>query len=154
LPLPFIDKFVEKFKKDYDIVQIRSPNQYPVKGIGSLFQENGQPMPLRQIIALLPYVKGVVACDSFLPHAAKLMNTNAIVFWGATYPENLGYKMHTHYRPTDKFVWLPNRQPHNNPDAHKINKNVMNYLDTLDLNEIDKIIKKWECCDKICVSKK
>lgn len=47
--------------------------------------------PLRAIMALVPYVAGVICIDSFLQHACAGAGKKAIVFWGGTNPKVLGY---------------------------------------------------------------
>ena len=134
----------ERIKKEgFEVLQIRNPNQYNLKDIGSLLQQNGQALPIRQILALLPYIKGFIGCDSFLQHAAKMMDVkHGIVFFGTTTPENLGYKEFKNYTPSKKFIWIPNRQPSNNPDVNKTNKGLMEYVkDKFD--DVIKEIKKW-----------
>lgn len=133
----------KELKKDFEVIQIRSPEQYNIPEIGSLLQPNGQPIPIRQILALLPYVKGVIGCDSFLQHSAKMLDVkNGIVFFGTTTPENLGYKDFKNYIPNKKFIWTPNRQPNNNPDVEKTNKGLMDYVKN-HFEDVIKIIKKW-----------
>jgi len=139
------ETLANKIKKEgFEVLQIRNPNQYNLKDIGSLLQPNGQALPIRHILALLPYIKGFVGCDSFLQHAAKMMNVkHGIVFYGTTTPENLGYKEYINYTPDKKFIWVPNRQPSNNPDVDKVNKDLMKYVKNK-FDDVIKEIKKWK----------
>ena len=148
--LPHLDAqdLAKKLKKEgFEVIQIRTPDQYKLKDIGSLLQPSGKPLPMRQVLALLPYIKGFIGCDSFLQHAAKMMDVkHGIVFFGTTTPENLGYKQFKNYTTNKKFIWTPNRQPHNNPDVEKTNKGLMNYTkDKFD--EVIKEVKSWDSKD-------
>lgn len=148
LPFEMVDKLYNELKEDYDIILIRTPDQYTPKDAPSLLQPNGQPMPIRQIMAILPYVKGFISCDSFLHHAAKMMDLkNGIVFWGTTKLKNLGYDDFINMEHGLNYAWLPNRQPHNNPDADKKNKDLMkkawNNKETID--KVKETLKGW--CD-------
>lgn len=146
LSFELTDKLCEELKEDYDLILIRTPNQYTPKDIPSLLQANGQPMPIRQILAILPYVKGFISCDSFLHHAAKTMElNNGIVLWGTTKVENLGYDCFDNLTHDLDYVWLPNRQPHNNPDADKKNKELMKraYPVRETVENIKAILKSW-----------
>ena len=127
----------------FKVIQIREPQQYNLADVGSLLQPNGSTLPIRQILALLPYVKGIIGCDSFLQHSSKMMNVkNGIVFFGTTTPNNLGYKSFKNYKPNKKFIWTPNRQVYNNPDVEKVNKDLMDYSKDK-FKEVISIIKKW-----------
>jgi hypothetical protein len=147
LTFEMTDKLYENLKEDYDIIFIRTPDQYTPKDAPSLLQPNGQPMPLRQILAAMPYIKGFISCDSFLHHAAKTMELkNGIVFWGTTKVENLGYDGFDNLTHSIDYVWLPNRQPHNNPDADKKNKELMKRAYPLEetIEKVKGIIKDWD----------
>jgi len=142
----FTEKLCDALKKDYEVILIRTPNQYTPKDIPSLLQSNGQPMPIRQVMAILPYVKGFISCDSFLHHAAKTMNVkNGIVLWGTTKPSNLGYEEYNNIVHNLKYIWTPNRQPHNNPDVEKTNTKLMSRAYTEEtIKDIINIIKNWD----------
>jgi len=143
LDFDFAEKLAKELKDDYDLVQIRSPDQKPIEGISSLLQPDGQVLPIRQIIAAMPYIKGVIACDSLIHHVAKVADAKSIVFWGTTYPENVGYSDQVNFLPTKKFVWTPNRMPHNNPDVDKTNKDLMKCYTDEDISKVKDIIKEW-----------
>jgi hypothetical protein len=54
--------------------------------------------PLRAVIALLPYVAGVIAIDSFIQHACACFKKQALVLWSGTSPVVLGYDCHNNIR--------------------------------------------------------
>lgn len=140
------DALCEELKSKYDLILIRAPNQYTPKYTPTLLQPNGQLLPIRQVLAILPYIKGFIGCDSFLQHGAKMANVkNGIVLWGSTKPNNLGYKDFTNLTHNLNYTWLPNRQPHNNPDADKKNNELMKraYPVKVTIERIKKIIKEW-----------
>jgi len=54
--------------------------------------------PIRAIIALLPYVAGVICIDSFLMHGCAMFKKKAVTIWGGTSPDVLGYDYQTNLR--------------------------------------------------------
>lgn len=74
--------------KGYTVGIIQSENQVPIKGTEQIS------LPIKAIIALIPYVKGIIAIDSFLQHAAAAYNKRSLILWGGTSPKVLGYECH------------------------------------------------------------
>jgi ADP-heptose:LPS heptosyltransferase len=50
----------------------------------------------RQLLGLIRRVNVVVSCDNFIMHAAHLMQTPAVVVWGATHNQVYGYPEQIH----------------------------------------------------------
>ena len=89
LPVPVSEAIVAKLnQKGYKVLAIQTQNQPHIKGAEICN------FPMRSIMALLPYVKGVICIDSFLQHAAMAQGKKAVVAWGGTSPKNLGYEFH------------------------------------------------------------
>ena len=51
--------------------------------------------PIRSIVALTKYVRGIITIDSFLQHGAAAFKKKSLVLWGGTSPKVLGYDCHT-----------------------------------------------------------
>jgi ADP-heptose:LPS heptosyltransferase len=142
--LEFFTKLVSKFKEDYVILSVQA-----TANLG-----NGQQTPqavlpftkpvnnpdIRKIIALIPYVDGIIACDSMLHHASAGLGTPVptYVLWGGTSPENLSYPEHKNFLPKRKVMIEPNRVPHDH--ALYVNKN--KGINDFDLDIIDEIKKE------------
>jgi len=94
----------------------------------------------RQIIALIPFVDGIVSCDSFISHASAALGTPVptIVLWAGTNEKNLGYKSQVNFGSWKKTIYEPNRIPHNH--EYYVNKNKDSNEFKLEL--IDKIIEE------------
>ena len=77
----------------------------------------------RKQIALVPYVDGIIACDSFLHHASAALGTPVptIVLWAGTNEQNLGYPEQTNIKSHKQCLYEPNRIPHDH--AYYVNKN-------------------------------
>ena len=80
-------------------------------------------LPVRQVIALIPFVSGVIACDSFLHHASAALGTPVptIVLWAGTSEKNLGYDNQHNIKSWKRTLQEPNRIPHDH--AYYVNKN-------------------------------
>ena len=76
-------------KDGYLIASVQSQNQFCPEHAERVSYN------IRPIIALLPFVKGVIAIDSFLQHASAALNVPSLVLWAGTSSERLGYKIHT-----------------------------------------------------------
>jgi hypothetical protein len=93
LPENVVDEVVNKLKSNgFDVGCVQLPNQYCPKNAERIN------FPPRAIIALMPYVHGVISIDSFIMHSAAVMNKKALVCWGGTSPLKLGYEMHMNLR--------------------------------------------------------
>ena len=97
---------------------------------------------VRKIIALIPYVDGVIACDSFLHHASAALGTPVptIVLWAGTSDKNLGYEGQLNLHSWKKTEPEPNRVPHDHD--YYVNKNKSSNEFKIEL--IDEIISKLE----------
>jgi ADP-heptose:LPS heptosyltransferase len=69
---------------------------------------------VRKVIAILPFVDMVVACDSFIHHASASLGTPVptMVLWGGTSEKNLGYESQINVRTHNVEMVEPNRVPH------------------------------------------
>ena len=83
-----VKETVTKMKDDYHILLAKFPNQPEIEGAQSLT------IPLRQLFALIPHANKLLLIDSFMQHAAAAFEKKAVVCWGGTSPEALGYKSH------------------------------------------------------------
>lgn len=132
IPLEFAKKVYDELSKDYTVVLVKSPDQLGWKEALTLPH-----MPLRKIFALIPYAKGIVACDSALQHACAALDKGAFVFWGSTNSNQLGYELHRNIEgETTKNQFNPVRVPGNDMDAQKRYVNTWNYLNDELIKEI------------------
>lgn len=79
-------------KDGYAVGSVQTPNQFCPKGVDKIC------FSIRAIIGLIPKVDGLICIDSFLHHAAAGMGIQALVLWGGTSPDKLGYTMHKNLR--------------------------------------------------------
>jgi ADP-heptose:LPS heptosyltransferase len=135
----FAEKLCKKLNEKYDTFLIKAPDQ---KGWEGIMTFNN---PIRQIIALIPFVKAVISCDSFLHHACEAMNKPCFVFWCSTRHENFGYENNLNYRKHAKFVWTPVRIFMNDPSIWEKDKHVNQFDDT----DIDKVLEWVETQSQI-----
>ena len=132
----FLRKFIEYFEKDYTILSVQSTafsnnQQVPQAQMkGTIVVNNPD---IKKIIALIPFVDGVVACDSFLHHASAALQspTPTVVLWGATNSANLSYSEHLNLLSHKKVEFEPNRFPHNHNYYVEANKNCNDFKEDL-----------------------
>lgn len=131
------DEFAAKLVKEinatgkYEVFIIKNQDQMGVKDCKTF---NG--LMLRQIFALIPYVKAGISCDSFLGHAFAMFKKPCYVFWGATLPKNLGWETNINFEPKTKPYIVPNRIPHNMFDTYKRNAEIINCYGEEEINKI------------------
>lgn len=128
LPIQFAKELYKELSKEYQVVLIKDQSQLGFQDWMTL-----PPLPLRKILALIPFVHGVVSVDSSLQHACAALNKKAIVFWGSTNSNQLGYDTNVnHEGAVRKIQYNPVRMLGNDFDAEKRYANVWQYLnDTL-----------------------
>ena len=115
----FTKKLNERLLEEgYIPFYVKSPDQAGFKGAKTFNN-----LPVRQIIALIPFVDGVISCDSFLHHASASLGSPVptIVLWGATNAKNLGYEDQHNFVSHKKVLNEPNRINHYH--AYYVNKN-------------------------------
>ena len=134
----FAQKVVDRLKSEgYEVIIIKNQDQVGVKGCNAF-----QGLTLRQIIALIPYVKAGICCDTFLSHAYALFKKKCYVFWGATSPKNLGYETNMNFVPDKEPMIVPNRLPHNMYDTFKMNAEIINQYGDKEIDIIVEDLKK------------
>jgi ADP-heptose:LPS heptosyltransferase len=88
IPQDLVNKIINKFKKDYDIVHIKRADQIN-------FTNTKQALDgFRSIAYLLSISSKCLLIDSFAQHLAKSVNKKSVVLWSATTPEMFGYESH------------------------------------------------------------
>jgi len=117
----FAEKLAKELQKDYEVFIIKNQDQVGIKDFKTF-----QGLTLRQIFALIPYVKAGISCDTFLSHAFAMFGKKCYVLWGATSPKNLGYETNMNFTPEKEPTILPNRLPHNMFDTFKQNGEIIN----------------------------
>ena len=102
----------------YQTYIVKTPDQVGFTGAKTF--NNLSP---RQIICLIPFADGAIACDSFLHHASAALGSPVptIVLWAGTNEKNLGYSDQTNIHSWKKTLFEPNRIPHNH--EYYVNKN-------------------------------
>ena len=126
LGLGFFRKLITEFEKDYVVISIQSTAHFEGKTVPQVAIKGTKVLNLpdvRKLIALIPFVDGIIACDSFLHHASAALQspTPTVVLWGATSKKNLGYKEHLNLVARENVLIEPNRIPHDH--AFYVNKN-------------------------------
>lgn len=83
----------ELYSNGYQLWVVRSRDQI---GLGTADEKYFDGMETREIMAVLPYVDGIISCNSFLYHASAALGTPAptVVLWASTHIKNFGYKEH------------------------------------------------------------
>lgn len=133
LPVEFAKKLYDKLSEKYQVVFVRGHDQASPSDKWITLPN----MPLRKIISLIPYVHGVVTVDSALQHACASLDKKAIVFWGSTNSNQLGYDSNLNIEgQARKVQYNPVRVPGNDYDAEKRYKNVWNYLNDSTINKV------------------
>lgn len=145
LPLKSIQEVINQLiKKGYGVGCVQAQNQLLPKEATLIFY------PLRAVIALLPYVKGVICVDSFLQHACTGLSKRAMVLWGGTSPKVLGYDTNVNltqekcntpfcHRP-NSYLWDVMPTGHLWDCPH--NSECMNYSPEIILNNFKKVEEK------------
>lgn len=82
----------ELIKDGYMVGSVCAPTQFSPKGSERIY------FHLRLTLAILPYVQGVIAIDSFIQHACAALDIPALVLWAGTSPDKLGYNLHKNIR--------------------------------------------------------
>ena len=70
----------------FNVIHVRLPHESPLKNV--MFFNN---MPFRKYLALLPNIVGHIGIDSSMMHAVAAFKKPALIFWGSTNVNNLGY---------------------------------------------------------------
>lgn len=93
-------EIVRKYKKNFEVIQLKRPDQVLIEGCGT-FQGG-----LREAFALLAVSDKRILIDSFAQHAAAALDLPSTVLWITNKPEVFGYEMHTNIkaRPFDKKI--------------------------------------------------
>ena len=122
----FAKKLYNELSKDYTVFVIKADQQVGFGSQCNTFQQQD----VRKIIALIPYVKAVVGCDSFLHHASAALGSPVptIVLWAGTSEKNLGYSTQTNLRGKE-CIPSPNRIPHNHDYFVDKNRGVNEFSD-------------------------
>lgn len=99
LPVDSAQKIADNLKdKGYCVWSIQYPQQIQLSNVNIPLMDikNNNPilMSQRYLFALIKLCKTTICIDSFVQHACAALNKKAIVLWGGTNPQNLGYKEH------------------------------------------------------------
>jgi ADP-heptose:LPS heptosyltransferase len=133
-PWAFYKEFAEHFAKDYTILSVQANVIVNNQAVGQYTMKDTVPFnnqDVRKVIAVLPYVDVVVACDSFIHHASAALGTpvKTIVLWGGTSEKNLGYDGQVNLRNARKpFGFEPNRVPHDHSLYVNKNKGISDFV--------------------------
>jgi ADP-heptose:LPS heptosyltransferase len=100
---------------------------------------------IRKVCALIPYVDGIICCDSFLHHASAALGSPVptIALWAGTSEKNLGYPNQTNIHSWKETEVEPNRIPHDHDYYVHKNKGSNEFK----LEEIEKIIEALKSKD-------
>jgi len=90
LPIEISQSIVDKYSKDYHIIQITRQGGYGLNGVERI----DTPMSNIELFSLIAASKKRVLIDSALQHAAAAFGLQSTVFWIGTSPKVFGYKLH------------------------------------------------------------
>ncbi len=90
IPYMFIQSIVDRYSKDYHIIQICKDERQAVSGVEFV----NKTMTNSELFSILNMSSKIILIDSCLQHAAAAMNLKSTVLWIGTSPNNFGYKMH------------------------------------------------------------
>jgi hypothetical protein len=106
LPEKVVQEVVDTLIKDgFKVGSVQLPNQFCPDKVEKVN------FPLRSILALIPHVAGIIGIDSFLMHGCASFNKQALILWGGTSTDKLGYKLHKNLR----------RKECSTPECHRPN---------------------------------
>jgi len=125
----FIKELIEALKDDYTLLFVEDANQKKYPNTVPVIAQSP-----RLIFTIIPFVDGIITCDSFLHHASAALGTptTTIVLWGGTSEENLGYKEHINLRAKPLEVSEPNRIVHDHNYYLNKNKGINDFTSLLD----------------------
>ncbi len=89
LPISVAQEIVNRFKKDYNIIHLRRPDQMPLQDVIAL------ELKFREIIGLITYSHKRLFIDSMHQHIAAAINKPSVVTWVVNKPAQFGYEIHT-----------------------------------------------------------
>ena len=118
LEMDTVQGLVEKLSDEFTIFLVKDNNQVDVPGTIALTENP------RMLFSILPFVDGVIGCDSMLQHAARAVGTKApvVVFWGGTESKQFGYEEFLNLENAMKRLNEPNRLPHDHSYYLRKNK--------------------------------
>jgi hypothetical protein len=92
IPFPIANLIVERYKKDYHIIQITRQNGYKLEGVEIVTQQ----LSNFDMFSIIAASEKRVLIDSSLQHAAAGVALKSTVLWIGTSPINFGYEgLHT-----------------------------------------------------------
>lgn len=90
MPVEIAQAVVQRFSKDYHIIQVTRPDGYHIDGVERVDHQ----MSNIELFALLIESKKRVLIDSSLQHASAAFQLPSTVLWIGTSPVVFGYEMH------------------------------------------------------------
>ncbi len=104
MPASVSQAIVQKYSKDYHIIQVCRDESQALPGVEAVFQ----PMTNTELFSILRVSQKRVLIDSSLQHAAAAYRLPSTVLWIGTSPKVFGYDMHTNITANipDKSVKL------------------------------------------------
>jgi hypothetical protein len=121
LPQEVQQKVVDDLNvKGYSVGVVAHENQFVPGCSDRVF------MPIRAILAIIPYVKGIIGIDSLLMHGTAIYQRKSVICWSGTNPKVLGYDFNVNLR----------REVCPTPECHRPNS----YLLDIEPNNF-----QWEC---------
>ena len=91
MPQEVAQQVVNKFYKEYHIIQITRPDGYPLENVERIDQK----MSNMELFSLLVAAQKRVLIDSSLQHAAAALKLKSTVLWIGTSATVFGYNLHT-----------------------------------------------------------
>jgi hypothetical protein len=91
IPYSIANQIVEKFKKDYHIIQIMRQGSIPLENVEVIDYQ----MSNMELFGLVAVSEKRIFIDSSLQHTAAALNLPSTVLWVGTSPKNFGYTIHS-----------------------------------------------------------
>ena len=90
MPIEIAQSIVDKYSKDYHIIQITRQGGYGLQGVERMDAQ----MSNIELFSLIAVSKKRILIDSALQHTAAAFGLKSTVFWVGTSPKVFGYKLH------------------------------------------------------------
>jgi hypothetical protein len=90
MPIEIAQSVVDKYSKDYHIIQITRQGGYGLQGVERMDTQ----MSNIELFSLIAASRKRILIDSALQHTAASFGLKSTVFWIGTSPKVFGYKLH------------------------------------------------------------
>jgi hypothetical protein len=137
MPVEIAQAIVEKFSKEFSIIQVTRPDGYHIDGVERVDYR----LSNMELFALLVASEKRVLIDSSLQHAASAFKLPSTVLWVGTLPTVFGYEIHRNIRA--KLPARANQLIRSYLFDYQFENNLHEcpYIEVTDMFNIDEIFK-------------